>query len=158
MSKEVATIMTAPTFTPEAPAIAPDSLGMGSFADTTPAPDAVAAVSEAPEAPEVKEAPEAKEPVKKSAGKKAKTLELTLTVTGTADGEWQAEVKQGSSYLVRNLAVAAAAVSRAAKELHEELFTPIEALMDEARSQHAARVAALEAELEAARKALADLD
>ncbi|WP_448477766.1 DUF6319 family protein [Mycolicibacter minnesotensis] len=123
---------------------------MGSLAD------AVTTVPEAPETPEVKEP--VKEPVKKSAGKKAKTLELTLTVTGTADGEWHAEIKQGSSYLVRNLAVAAAAVSRAAKELHEDLFAPIEALMDEARFQHAARVAALEAELEAARKALADLD
>jgi len=138
--------MTAPTFAPEAQAVTPDSLGMGSSVDT---------VTAAPEAPET---PEVKEPVKKSAGKKAKTLELTLTVTGTADGEWHAEIKQGSSYLVRNLTVAAAAVSRAAKELHEELFAPIEALMDEARSQHAARVAALEAELEAARKALADLD
>ncbi|CAJ1503234.1 DUF6319 family protein [[Mycobacterium] holstebronense] len=133
--------MTAPTFAPEA-----------ATATETPA------APEAPEAPEVPEVPGAKEPVKKSAGKKAKTLELTLTVTGTADGEWHAEIKQGSSYLVRNLAVAAAAVSRAAKELHEDLFAPIEALMDEARSQHAARVAALEAELDAARKALADLD
>ncbi|WP_420108857.1 DUF6319 family protein [Mycolicibacter arupensis] len=121
----------------------------------TSAPEA----SETPEAPVPPEAPaEAKEPAKKAAGKKSKTLELTLTVTGTADGEWHAEIKQGSSYLVRNLSVAAAAVSRAAKELHEELFAPIEALMAEARSQHAARVAALEAELEAARKALADLD
>lgn len=136
--------MTAPTF-------APDALGVGAFADTTPAP-------EAPSAPEVPEVPEVKEPVKKSAGKKAKTLELTLTVTGTADGEWRAEIRQGGSYLVRNLAVAAAAVSRAAKELHEDLFAPIEALMEQARSQHAARVAALEAELEAARKALADLE
>lgn len=127
--------MTAPTFAPEA-----------------------ATATETPAAPEAPEVPGVKEPVKKSAGKKAKTLELTLTVTGTADGEWHAEIKQGSSYLVRNLAVAAAAVSRAAKELHEDLFAPIEALMDEARSQHAARVAALEAELEAARKALADLD
>ncbi len=145
--------MTAPTFAPDAPAITGDSLGMGSFADASPALDAAA-----PETPAAPEAPEVKEPAKKAAGKKAKTLELTLTVTGTADGEWHAEIKQGSSYLVRNLAVAAAAVSRAAKELHEELFAPIEALMDEARSQHAARVAALEAELEAARKALADLD
>ena len=110
----------------------------------------------APEAPVA--LPELKEPAKKATGRKAKTFELTLTVTGTADGDWRAEIKQGSSYLVRNLAVAAAAVSRAAKELHEELFAPIEALMDEARSQQAARVAALEAELQAARKALADLD
>jgi hypothetical protein len=98
-----------------------------------------------------------KAPAKKAVGKKAKTLELTLTVTGTADGDWRAELKQGSSYVVRNLAVAAAAVSRAAKELHGELSTPIDAVIEEARSQQAAKVAALEAELEAARKALADL-
>jgi hypothetical protein len=95
---------------------------------------------------------------KNAAGKKTKTLELTLTVTGTADGEWRAELKQGTTYLARNLTVAAAAVSRAAKELHEDLSTPIDEVIEEARSQQAAKVAALEAELEAARKALADLD
>ena len=95
---------------------------------------------------------------RKTAGKKAKTIELVLTVTGTADGEWRAELKQGNSYLARDLAVAAAAVSRAAKELHQDLATPIDAIIDEARVQQAAKVSALEAELEAARKALADLD
>jgi hypothetical protein len=94
----------------------------------------------------------------KVAGKRTKTLELTLTVTGTADGEWRAELKQGTTYLARNLAVAAAAVSRAAKELHQDLSTPINEVIEEARFQQAARVAALEAELEAARRALADLD
>jgi hypothetical protein len=113
----------------------------------------------APEAPAAaaEEKPK-KAPAKKAAGKKTKTLELTLTVTGTADGEWRAELKQGTTYLARNLAVAAAAVSRAAKELHEDLFTPIDHVIEEARSQQAAKVAALEAELEAARKTLADLD
>jgi hypothetical protein len=95
---------------------------------------------------------------RKTAGKKTKTLELTLTVTGTADGEWRAELKQGTTYLARNLTIAAAAVSRAAKELHEDLSIPIDEVIEEARSQQAAKVAALEAELEAARKALADLD
>jgi tellurite resistance protein len=99
-----------------------------------------------------------KAPAKKAAGKKTKTLELTLTVTGTADGEWRAELKQGTTYRARNLAVAAAAVSRAAKELHEDLSTPIDEMIEEARSHQAAKVAALEAELEAARKVLADLD
>lgn len=97
-------------------------------------------------------------PAKKSVGKKTKTIQLTLTVTGTADGEWHAELKQGTTYLARNLAVAAAAVSRAANELHEEISTPINQIIDEARSQQAAKVAALEAELETARKALAGLD
>ncbi|SER83014.1 hypothetical protein SAMN04488583_6428 [Mycobacterium sp. 88mf] len=99
-----------------------------------------------------------KAPAKKAAGKRSKTIELTLTVTGTADGEWHAELKQGTTYLARNLAVAAAAVSRAAKELHDDLATPIDEIIEEARSQQAARVAALEAELEAARKVLSDLE
>jgi hypothetical protein len=118
---------------------------------STPAPDAPAAEASAVEKPE-------KAPAKKAAGKKTKTLELTLTVTGLADGEWRAELKRGSTYLARNLAVAAAAVSRAAKELHEDLSTPIDEVIEEARSRQAAWVAALEAELEAARKTLADLD
>lgn len=117
---------------------------------STPAPET--AITEAPAANKPNRAP-----TKRAGGKKTKTLELSLTVTGTADGEWHAELKQGSTYLVRNLAVAAAAVSRAAKELHEDLATPIDEVIDEARSQQAAKIAALEAELEAARKALAGL-
>lgn len=99
-----------------------------------------------------------KTPAKRGPGRKTKSLELTITVTGTADGEWRAELKQGSTFLVRDVAVAAAAVSRAARELHEDLSTPIDAIIEEARSQQAAKVLALEAELEAARRALADLD
>ncbi|WNG95405.1 DUF6319 family protein [Mycobacterium sp. ITM-2016-00318] len=118
---------------------------------TSPAPDAPASVASTGQKPKKTQA-------KRVTAKKTKTLELTLTVTGNADGEWRAELKQGSTYLARNLAVAAAAVSRAAKELHEDLCTPIDGLIEEARSQQAARVAALEAELEAARKVLADLD
>lgn len=102
----------------------------------------------------VAEASDTPDKPKRAAGKRTKTLQLTLTVTGTADGEWHAELKQGSTHLVRDLAVAAAAVSRAARELS----TPIDAVIEEARSQQAAKVAALEAELEAARKALACLD
>ncbi len=118
----------------------------------------------APEAPSTEFMPPSAEvqpqkaPAKKAVGRKAKTLELTLTVIGTADGEWRAELKQGSTFLARDVAVAAAAVSRAARELHEDLSTPIDAIIEEARSQQAAKVAALEAELEAARKALAGLD
>jgi hypothetical protein len=94
---------------------------------------------------------------KAAAAKKTKTIELTLTVTGTADGEWHAELKQGSTWIARGVPVAAAAVSRAAKELHEDLSVPIDEVIDAAREQQAAKVAALESELEAARKALAEL-
>ena len=122
----------------------------------TPIAESLEATADAPEA-RVEAAPTKPAP-RKTAGKKAKTIELVLTVTGTADGEWRAELKQGGNYLARDIAVAAAAVSRAARELHQDLATPIDAVIEEARFQQAAKVSALEAELEAARKVLADLD
>ena len=150
--------MSVDTLAPEAPPTESDTPDVvvpsventppGSTPDAPAAHDAEASAGEKP----------VKAPPKKAAGRKTKTLELTLTVTGTADGDWRAELKQGTTYLARDLAVAAAAVSRAAKELHEDLSTPIDEVIEEARSQQAARVAALETELEAARKALADLD
>jgi hypothetical protein len=149
--------MTVDTLTAEAPSTDSDTPDIlvpsteSTFPGSTPAPKAPSNGASA-------EAKPTKSSAKTVAGKKAKTLELTLTVTGSADGEWRAELKRGTSYLARNLAVAAAAVSRAAKELHEDLSNPIDEVIEEARSQQAARVAALEAELEAARKALADLD
>jgi hypothetical protein len=142
--EEITATMTVDTLAAEAPSTDFDTRDVL-------VPDAPTAEASAGEKPK-------KAPVDRVAGKKTKTLELTLTVTGTADGEWRAELKQGTTYLARNLAVAAAAVSRAAKELHEDLSTPINEVIEEARCQQAARIAALEAELEAARKALADLD
>lgn len=90
--------------------------------------------------------------------RKTRTVQLTLTVTGTADGDWQAELKHGSTWVARGLEVPAAAVSRAAKELHSELSAPIDEVIDAAREQQQARVAALEAELEEAKQTLANLD
>ena len=95
---------------------------------------------------------------KGSTARTTRTIELILTVSGTADGEWQAELKQGSTWLSRGLPISAAAVSRAARELHPELADPIDAVIGAAREQRAARVAALEAELEQARKALAEME
>jgi hypothetical protein len=155
--KETPVTMTVDTPVAEAPPTRPErsenvaTTGENTARESMPAPDVSASDASAGDK-------RRKAPAKKAPGKKTKTLELTLTVTGTADGEWRAELKQGSTYLARNLAVAAAAVSRAAKELHEDLSTPIDGLIEEARSQQAARVAALEAELEAARKVLAELD
>lgn len=151
----MATTMTVDTMAAAPPYIDAPDIPIPSVATTSPesTPALGAAIAET----SVDDKPK-RSPGKKAAGKKAKTLELTLTVTGTADGEWHAELKQGTTYLARDLAVAAAAVSRAAKELHEDLATPIDEVIEEARSQQAAKVAALEAELEAARKALAELN
>ncbi|GAB2575064.1 DUF6319 family protein [Kribbella endophytica] len=137
---------------PDAAASSSDTTAPSSADDASSA-DAPAEATSAPVAEKPKKAP-----AKKAPAKKTKTLELTLTVTGTADGEWKAELKQGNSYIAKNLLVAAAAVSRAAKELHEDLSGPIDEVIDAAREQQAAKVAALEAELEAAKRALAELD
>jgi len=93
-----------------------------------------------------------------STARTTRVVELTLTVAGGADGEWLAELKQGASWISRGLPVSATSVLRAAQELHRELAEPIEAAIGAAREQRAARVVALEAELEQARKALAELD
>jgi hypothetical protein len=149
--------MTVDTLAPEAPSTDSDTPDVLAPSHESAAPGSTSAPGAPATAAPAEEKPK-KAPAKKAAGKKTKTLELTLTVIGTADGEWRAELKQGATYRARNLAVAAAAVSRAAKELHEDLSTPIDEVIEEARSQQAAKVAALEAELEAARKTLADLE
>ena len=161
--REIAATMTVDTFAVEAPTDVVDTPDAVIDSPAEPAEAVTSAADAAPEADVEPAAPVAEEkpkraPAKKAAPKKTKTLELTLTVTGTADGEWKAELKQGNSYIAKNLLVAAAAVSRAAKELHEDLSGPIDEVIDAAREQQAAKVAALEAELEAARKALAELD
>lgn len=138
---------TAPQDTDEAKAAKPaDSKPAETTADTKT--DATPAVAE--EKPKRGRA--------KGAARKTRTVELVLTVTGTADGDWQAELKHGSTWLVRGLAISASAVSRAAKELHGDLSTPIDEVITEAREQQRAKVAQLEAELEQAKQALADLD
>jgi polyhydroxyalkanoate synthesis regulator phasin len=92
-----------------------------------------------------------------SAAKKTRTVELTLTVTGTAEGEWQAELTQAGKRVLQGLVIPAAAVARAATELHEDIAKAIDTVLDQARQQHQARMAELEAELEKVRSALADL-
>jgi hypothetical protein len=97
-------------------------------------------------------------PRKQSTARKTRTVELILTVTGTAEGEWQAELTHGGKRVVQGLPVAAAAVSRAAKELHPDISGGIETVINAARDQHKARMEQLEAELNKVKQALAELD
>lgn len=135
--------------------------------ETEAVPESV--VSEVPEAPEVT-VPEAevaptpapapkkpKAPRVASTAKKTRTVELTLTVTGTAEGEWQAELTQGGKRMMQGVTVPATAVSRAAAELHEDISKAIETVLDAAREQHRARMEELEAELSKVKAALAEL-
>lgn len=98
-----------------------------------------------------------RKPRKQSTAKKTRSVELTLTVTGTVDGDWQADVVHGTKRVVRGLDIPAAAVARAAKELHEDISGAIEQVLEAAREQHRSRVEELQAELEKAQKALAEL-
>ncbi len=138
--------------------------------ETEAVPESV--VSEAPEtpaasevtAPEPVEAPAKAQAAKKpkaprvaSTAKKTRTVELTLTVTGTAEGEWQAELSQGGKRMMQGVSVPATAVSRAAAELHEDISKAIETVLDAAREQHRARMEELEAELSKVKAALAEL-
>ncbi|OLT15452.1 hypothetical protein BJF78_01855 [Pseudonocardia sp. CNS-139] len=127
---------------------------MRSTIDAVSDPDPAVTTDEPTDEP----APRRRGRPKGSGARTTRTIELTLTVTGTADGDWQAELKQGTTWLSRGLPVTAAAVSRAAQALHAELADPIDAVIEAAREQRAARVAALEAELAQARKALAEID
>lgn len=128
--------------------------------ETTPAETAETVVpAETTEATEVVEAPAPAKRGRKpgSTAKKTRTVELTLTVTGSLDGEWQAEVSHSGSRVVQGLKIPAAAVSRAAAELHEDISKAIESVLDVAREQHQARLAELEAELTKVKQALAEL-
>jgi hypothetical protein len=104
------------------------------------------------------ETPKRGRPRKQSTARKTRTVELILTVTGTAEGEWQAELTHGGKRVVQGLPVAAAAVSRAAKELHPEISGGIETVINAARDQHKARMEELEAELDKVKQALAELE
>ncbi|MFL6127130.1 DUF6319 family protein [Actinophytocola sp.] len=131
-------------------------------AETEAAAPETDAPAQAPAATDAAAEAEAPVPAKRgrkpgSTAKKTRTVELTLTVTGTLDGEWQAEVSHSGSRVVQGLRIPAAAVSRAAAELHEDISKAIESVLDVARQQHQARLAELEAELTKVKQALADL-
>lgn len=124
------------------------------------APEATKPV-EAPKPAPAAEAPKAEKPKPaaraKSTAKKTRTVELTLTVTGTAEGEWQADLVHGTQRVVSGLVIPAIAVAKAAKELHEDIAEGIESVLEAARDQHRTRMEELEAELAKVKAQLAEL-
>jgi hypothetical protein len=142
--------------------VSPTSEALADAETVQPEPEAAPEPPKADAAPEPSaEQPAAEQPAKRgrkpSTARKTRTVELTLTVTGTMDGEWQAELSHSGSRVVQGLQIPAAAVSRAAAELHEDISKAIESVLDVARQQHQARLAELEAELSKVKQALADL-
>jgi hypothetical protein len=144
---EAPTGTTAPADAPEtAPESAPES-APGTSPETTPGTTS----EEQPEKPR-------RGRPKGSTARTTRVVSMTLTVSGSADGEWQAELKNGSTWVARGLPVTASAVSQAAAALHADLAGPVDEVIETARSTRAARVAELEAELEQAKKALAEME
>lgn len=116
-----------------------------------------ATVAETPtEAPVAEEKPK-RAARAKSTAKKTRTVELTLTVTGTLDGNWQADLMHGTSRVVQGLTVPAASVAKAAQELHPEIAEKIDEVINAAREQHESRLRELEEEMAKVKQALADL-
>jgi hypothetical protein len=107
---------------------------------------------------EATDGPKRGRPRKQSTARKTRTVELILTVTGTAEGEWQAELTHSGKRVVQGLPIAAAAVSRAAKELHPDIFGGIETVINAAKEQHQAKLEELQAELDKVKQALAELE
>jgi hypothetical protein len=113
--------------------------------------------AEAVEEPTAEQAEKPKRGRPKSSAKKTRTVELILTVTGTLDGSWQADLVHGTNRVVSGLSIPATAVSRAAQELHPDVAKAIDTVISDAREQHEARLRELEAEVAKVRQALADL-
>jgi hypothetical protein len=103
----------------------------------------------------VEEAP--KKPRPASTAKKTRVADVVITISGSVDGDWTVDVVAAKKKALRALPVTPAVVGQAAKALHPEVAESIDAILEQAREQQAAKVEALRAELEAAQKALEEL-
>ncbi|TLF75769.1 DUF6319 family protein [Nocardia cyriacigeorgica] len=151
VTKPSAPTSTAPT--PPAPQQAPKP------AAAKPAQESAAsngAVKPAP-ARQQPATPAPPKPAAKAPARKSKAAEVTVTISGTADGEWSVDVVNGKKRTVRALPVNSAAVAQAAKLLHPEVSEVVGGIMEAVRVAQLAKVEQLQAELEEAKKLLAEL-
>ncbi|WP_433200788.1 DUF6319 family protein [Nocardia sp. CA-107356] len=88
---------------------------------------------------------------------KAKAPEVTVTLTGTADGEWSVDVVSGKKKSVRGLPVTSSAVAQAAKVLHPEVAEVVAGILEAARVVQESKVQQLQVELQEARRLLEEL-
>ncbi|WP_330228997.1 DUF6319 family protein [Nocardia sp. NBC_00508] len=135
------------TSTATAPASAP-----------TPKPPASTPQASEPDsaAKGARQAPAAKA-AKAPAARKSKAPEVTVTLNGTADGEWSVDVVSGKKRTVRGLPVPSSAVAQAAKILHPEVAEVVAGIMETLRGAQEAKVQQLQAELEQAKRLLEEL-
>jgi uncharacterized protein DUF6319 len=87
----------------------------------------------------------------------ARPSEVTVTLTGSAEGEWTVEVMIGRKRAVRPTPVQPADIAQAARSLPAAVTEAIEASLDAARQRQLERVEQLRVELEAAQRALEEL-
>jgi hypothetical protein len=104
-----------------------------------------------------KPAPAAAAPAERRPKTRKPPAPITVTLSSTSEGEWTVEVQSGSRRTVRPQPVGAGAVASAARALGGDIEAAIEGALVAARDRQQERVARLEADLAAARQALADL-
>ncbi|HEV2780194.1 MAG TPA: DUF6319 family protein, partial [Actinophytocola sp.] len=83
--------------------------------------------------------------------------EVTVTLHSNPAGEWTVEVAVGKKRTVRPTPVPPADIAKAAKSLPADVAEAVDRALESARRQQQERVAALQAELERAQRALKDL-
>ncbi|MFR9751297.1 DUF6319 family protein [Nocardia sp. 004] len=104
-----------------------------------------------------KSAPAAKPAKTMGARKTAKSPEVVVTLTGTADGDWSVDVMSGKKRTVRGLPVPSSAVAQASKILHPEVAEVVDGVLETLRGVQEAKVQQLQAELEEAKRLLEEL-
>ncbi|RMI35220.1 DUF6319 family protein [Nocardia stercoris] len=92
-----------------------------------------------------------------SGARKVRTVEVMVTLSGTADGEWTVDVVNGKKRSVKGLVVSGSTAAQVAALLHPEVAEVVDSVLESVRSSQRARVEALQAELENARRLLDDL-
>lgn len=153
------------TPSPLPPSPAPESAASARPAPAQPAPPAAkpAASKSAAESDAAAEngkggaAKQPARPAKAAPARKAKAPEVTVTLSGTADGEWTVDVVNGKKRTVRGLSVAGSSVAQAAKLLHPEVAEVVDSVLESVRNSQRAKVEQLQSELEQARRVLNEL-
>ncbi|MBF6063383.1 hypothetical protein IU500_18015 [Nocardia terpenica] len=149
--KDTAVTMPPTVHTP-APTPAPEPAKPAAAEPNSPAKPADAAPK-----PAAKPSGAAPKPAKSAAARKPKAPEVTVTLSGTTEGEWTVDVVNGKKRTVRGLPVSGAAVAQAAKLLHPEVAEVVDSILESVRTSQRAKVEQLQAELEQARKLLDEL-
>ncbi|MBF6149207.1 DUF6319 family protein [Nocardia nova] len=149
--KDTAVSMSSSATAPSAP---PTPAAVPAAASKTPAPQPAS-----DQKPTAKPAatPAARPQKSAAAARKSKAPEVTVTLSGTADGEWAVDVVHGKKRTIKGLAVAGASVAQAAKLLHPEVAEVVDSVLDAVRDSQRAKVEQLQAELEQARRLLDEL-